>query len=533
MNNVFTDIELIKEYDSKIGELYENSKNFYLDAPIQALVELRSILEIICSQYIKENSLEPINQDLYSNINELEKTKTIAPYIITDFHFLRIETNKAAHKHEFNLTYKEYSDLALECLTRFCDLIESLMISANNKNVSYKFIPEVKSRLYELSYKAMFEEDKDAKFIVGLALYYKYIDQFNSDYGSYFIDHRPLERGLSLVEESALDNHPEAMFEYGCILIGGHNRDKDVNKGLSFLYKSAALGYTKAKSHFANFTFENIESTDEDIKDALELLYESIDEKDPHGQMLLSKLLKEGKYVDKDNDKSLQLLKLSAEGGNSVAMFELGQHLIESVIDFEAGYKYIIKAESFGYKSAKLYIARVLVSNSSKSETVINWYESYLKSVNDFPVYIELAKYIHSQSSLNLEKLKEAIGKLITVCRLENCPAAIKKKVNQLTPVWLEEYYQQSKICASTHKLEDVFINFDRNGAVIDDVFKIAANIKSITENPRLIERLIYIPKENRGFSTANKVVASQTKKVGRNELCPCGLGKKFKNCCG
>ena len=30
-----------------------------------------------------------------------------------------------------------------------------------------------------------------------------------------------------------------------------------------------------------------------------------------------------------------------------------------------------------------------------------------------------------------------------------------------------------------------------------------------------------------------NKTVVNQEPKVGRNDPCPCGSGKKYKNCCG
>jgi preprotein translocase subunit SecA len=30
-----------------------------------------------------------------------------------------------------------------------------------------------------------------------------------------------------------------------------------------------------------------------------------------------------------------------------------------------------------------------------------------------------------------------------------------------------------------------------------------------------------------------NKTVVNEVPKVGRNDLCPCGSGKKYKNCCG
>jgi uncharacterized protein YecA (UPF0149 family) len=32
---------------------------------------------------------------------------------------------------------------------------------------------------------------------------------------------------------------------------------------------------------------------------------------------------------------------------------------------------------------------------------------------------------------------------------------------------------------------------------------------------------------------TQRQPTASKTAKVGRNELCPCGSGKKYKRCCG
>ncbi|MDD3808043.1 MAG: SEC-C metal-binding domain-containing protein [Candidatus Pacebacteria bacterium] len=30
-----------------------------------------------------------------------------------------------------------------------------------------------------------------------------------------------------------------------------------------------------------------------------------------------------------------------------------------------------------------------------------------------------------------------------------------------------------------------------------------------------------------------NVVISGSTKKVGRNDPCPCGSGKKYKHCCG
>ena len=39
--------------------------------------------------------------------------------------------------------------------------------------------------------------------------------------------------------------------------------------------------------------------------------------------------------------------------------------------------------------------------------------------------------------------------------------------------------------------------------------------------------------KDDEGVITRVKVAPAMSRKVGRNEPCPCGSGKKFKQCCG
>tara|TARA_R110000737_G_scaffold353084_1_gene402215 strand:- start:13 stop:408 length:396 start_codon:yes stop_codon:yes gene_type:complete len=114
VKKTLTDIEFIAEYDSKVGELYSNAKCIYTDAPIQTLVEIRNILEYLSEQIMQDYSLEVIqSSSLNSKINTIKKNHVVAPYIIEKLHKLRADCNKAAHKHEYNLSYDEYSELAL------------------------------------------------------------------------------------------------------------------------------------------------------------------------------------------------------------------------------------------------------------------------------------------------------------------------------------------------------------------------------------------------------------------------------------
>lgn len=329
MSEALTDIEFINKYDPEIGGLYKNAKNVYLDAPIQTLVELRSILELICNQIVEENSLEPRYNSLNSNINEIRNTNTSSPYIIEHFHALRNDTNKAAHKHKHNFTYEEYSELALKNLKRFCELVEDLQVNINKDTQPYKFDNEIESRFYELSYKAMFEEDKEAKFLVGMALVDKHNEQFRTGEPTFFVDDRLQNRAIRLVEEAALDRHPEAMFEYGFILIQGALREKNFDKGMGYLYSASDAGFIKAKAHYADLTFKDKKSSEDDIEYALVLLKESVAEGDVFGQYVLSELYEIGKHVVRDAAKAHELLRLSAEGDYSDASFKYGKYLLE------------------------------------------------------------------------------------------------------------------------------------------------------------------------------------------------------------
>jgi len=42
-----------------------------------------------------------------------------------------------------------------------------------------------------------------------------------------------------------------------------------------------------------------------------------------------------------------------------------------------------------------------------------------------------------------------------------------------------------------------------------------------------------YAPVVNDNFMSSAEYLHQKEKKVGRNEPCPCGSGKKYKKCCG
>jgi len=532
VKKTLTDIEFIAEYNSKAGELYNNAKSVYIDAPIQTLVEIRNILEFLTDQIIQEHSLEPIEQSLHSKINILKENHVIGLYIVDRLHTLRTDCNKAAHMHEYNFSYDEFSELALKVLMSFCDLIEDIQISASQTVNQYSFIKEVDSRFRELSYKAMFEEDKEAKYLVGLALIHRYSDQFNAK-SSFYVDNRPLTRGLDLLEESAKDRHPEAMFEYGYILINGYNREKDIEKGIAYLHDAGAGGLVKGKSHYAEFELKSSYTSAEDVEYALELLQEAVEGNDSYGQLLLSKLHKTGRFVPRDEEKSIILLGNSANGGCTEALYEYGKYLIEVEEDGVKGGRYLQEAVLDSYSPAWLYAARNSAEGDDFDKTV-EWYEGYLK-INpiDYDVYIELSEYIYSKSSLNVERIYKALSLLVNVCRLPHCPSKIKSKTQKLSPSWLDNYSEQLAFCGSNKDHQSLFCNFKPDGVVVEDLMEIGDNLIKVANEPRLVKHLFYIPKNRREqLEKATGGLSNKASTVGRNAPCPCNSGKKYKQCC-
>lgn len=70
--------------------------------------------------------------------------------------------------------------------------------------------------------------------------------------------------------------------------------------------------------------------------------------------------------------------------------------------------------------------------------------------------------------------------------------------------------------------------------SIQEDIVKYIFNVTIETETKR--EKVAKITNTSGGDGVANrkpKTVVRKERKVGRNEPCPCGSGKKYKKCCG
>ena len=93
--------------------------------------------------------------------------------------------------------------------------------------------------------------------------------------------------------------------------------------------------------------------------------------------------------------------------------------------------------------------------------------------------------------------------------------------------IFLRQYAQTNPLQAYTMEGYDMFEQLLNR---IDDTiaqFLLKANIEQNTERKQVIKGQANDSKEGEHHTVKN------TKKVGRNDPCVCGSGKKYKNCCG
>lgn len=114
--------------------------------------------------------------------------------------------------------------------------------------------------------------------------------------------------------------------------------------------------------------------------------------------------------------------------------------------------------------------------------------------------------------------------------------AAIRKLLERSfgsTPDVLELYlciYYNRRIGISFHEFSQLLDEFDMKFRSKDDLSEFLKLFTDVSNNTRIWINNGFTPYELSKKASARQV---KSKKIGRNEPCPCGSGKKYKHCCG
>ena len=95
--------------------------------------------------------------------------------------------------------------------------------------------------------------------------------------------------------------------------------------------------------------------------------------------------------------------------------------------------------------------------------------------------------------------------------------------------IHLRGYAQEDPLRAYTMEGFDLFDNMLQRIDKDISIFLLKAEIRQNIERKEKTKKLLTNDSEEK----AAKKQPKKSKKVGRKDLCPCGNGKKYKQCCG
>ena len=202
--------------------------------------------------------------------------------------------------------------------------------------------------------------------------------------------------------------------------------------------------------------------------------------------------------------------------------------------------------ESFKNFVADLVYAHV----NEENKFVGNSLDEMLESINEQFLKIDISK--EGLNSKNIDEVIEYIyGRLVDEYeqKIKEVPEEITREFEKAIALrvidmhWMEHintmshlregihlrgYAQENPLRAYTKEGYDLFdqllMTIDRETTV----YLMKAEIRQNVERKQVIKGEAVTDKTKEKKSTPKRV-----NKVGRNELCPCGSGKKYKQCCG
>ncbi|MEI8625919.1 SEC-C metal-binding domain-containing protein [Pseudoalteromonas sp. B137] len=489
------------------------------------------MLVLLCDEIIDEYKIQITGKSLFDKQKDIQSSKSFRSSIIDNIDSVRDAGNKGAHSEQYGITYEEYQKLALGALKTFCTLVEDYWSYKTSKVPAYTFSKKTESLVKEWCYQALFNNDKNAKFEVAMALFNKYQEQFK-DKDKYLIEQSSLMKSIDLIEEAARDLHPEALFEYSHIILNQIHRDKDIEKAKGYLHTSACRGFIKSKVAFGQLIHDSDDPHEDDIEEAVRFLDEAASDGESQAQFLLSQIYSSSKFGLKNDKLSSQWHEKSLKSENANSLFIQARSVLNNPNltdkDVEKSLKLLELAIEKGSRDAyKLYL-KMFSESSQPVEAVRPIYEDYLeRHPEDYQQHLDFTEYLFREGldKNDVSLMKESIKKLIQLFRYDATPTKIKRRLNTLSPKWLAKYDEAITLLGLTNKKHgELLLNFNPDGKIFD-LTVLCDKLASVGENPKLAHKYFY-------KSIANKNVKKAPRKLGRNTFCRCGSGLKFKKCC-
>ncbi|THK40628.1 DUF4145 domain-containing protein [Methylophaga sp. SB9B] len=524
---VVADYMLIQGISEGLGAAYKQAISMYVaDCYCESLVNFRSCLSNILNILGYINTRDVTLKDLIEDLNNSGKVNLMIPNLM---HKIRIAGNKGSHSEEY--PEENFNILCNQTYKNFIHLIKLLypVLHSSNECPTIELTLEKELNIVVMASRALFEDDSNAQYLIAKKLYSNAQNKLLSSTMGYANKKTILELDNGEIEtryhdkrtafnttialqlfDSCQYSMPEAAYEYGKLLLtDGHwlksasAEDSSHEEGVRRVHFAAIHGISDALYLHGCIRLHGLYSQDINVDYALEDLEEAANKNHPKATLELAKYYYNlGKFELAKN-----YYVLAEQRGSSIAQCALAKNFIDGTFILDDRYQIdvlLLESSNAGVTEAKLLRARFMIDDSSKkfNPDIPNLYDEYLEKVMDAEVLLEYAQYLIDHNELPAKAMS-----LLHMAFKEAKHTGHKLLVELLELVLPKIYYEPDSF--------QMVFKFPPEAQIKLHDFE-SHKSKARKINPREMT------------STAK----SADPKLGRNEPCYCGSGKKYKMCC-
>lgn len=183
------------------------------------------------------------------------------------------------------------------------------------------------------------------------------------------------------------------------------------------------------------------------------------------------------------------------------------------------------KSENWEMEALMTYL-NTFIPEGTLDLTRLNSYNN--KTFTDYVIQKALEVYGEKEEAIGKEKFRE-IERVILLMVVDRKWMDHIDAMDQLRQgIGLRAFGQQDPVRAYNNEGFEMFE--DMNHSIKEDTVRGMFNVQPVEEIER--KQVAHETSATGGEEEVNKPVV-KGKKIGRNDPCPCGSGKKYKNCCG
>ena len=183
------------------------------------------------------------------------------------------------------------------------------------------------------------------------------------------------------------------------------------------------------------------------------------------------------------------------------------------------------KSENWEMEALMTYL-NTFIPEGTLDLTRLNSYNK--KTFTDYVTQKALEVYVEKEEAIGKEKFRE-IERVILLMVVDRKWMDHIDAMDQLRQgIGLRAFGQQDPVRAYNNEGFEMFE--DMNHSIKEDTVRGMFNVQPVEEIER--KQVAHETSATGGEEEINKPVV-KGKKIGRNDPCPCGSGKKYKNCCG